>query len=772
MSAETAAADHRFQLGPLRWSMWRLGVLRSSGFPSAGVDDLAAPGLAATADDHLAGTTDEAAFLSSYRAARRSASAAVMRIASERSVREAATWQQSETRDDVDRLATGTFATPAERAALETSFARQWQRYCTSNDTVGFFGPFVWCRLDPDRPDTVAPPGRAYLSRRKVFLEPWALAALGRSLASDPAVRAWMPPAPRPHHHLQGEVVHSVDGSESKLTEHEAAVLRLCNGLRPGREIADQLGTTEAFAAGGAEQVLAVLQGLVDRRLVTWDANLPVGMETDGVLRRRIAAIGDPEVRSTATTALRRLETARDRVACAAGDPDALDVRLKELDATFTELTGAPPRRTGFRYPGHAVCWEDAIRMMRPSVGNDILQRVAPGLEVALEAARWATADLARVFQDAMRHVIGRHEGEATPTLADIWDDGAHLLLDTGPAGLRAQVYDAFQERWRALCEHDGGAHVRLDAAALRERLPRCFPAERPGWSWARVHSPDILVAADSLDAVRRGAFVAVLGELHVAFATHCNKTLSWALPDMDEHFRCGIEDFGRPRWLPLIPRRWSDFAQRAIQFDHDPSDRVLGFAPAAPVEGSQVTSAREIRIGRSTTGLHGSLPDGEKVPLVEFFAAFLSIAIANVVRDSERGAHSPRISIGDLVVARESWQLSADDVSGLTADGPARYLAARRVVVRHGLPRRCFVRVDERRKPFYVDFTSPTYLDLLATALRGQPVDARNAEVRVTEMLPTPEQAWLQDAAGQSYISEFRLQVTDPRSAHDEVAR
>jgi hypothetical protein len=40
---------------------------------------------------------------------------------------------------------------------------------------------------------------------------------------------------------------------------------------------------------------------------------------------------------------------------------------------------------------------------------------------------------------------------------------------------------------------------------------------------------------------------------------------------------------------------------------------------------------------------------------------------------------------------------------------------------------------------------------------------------VTITELLPTPEQAWVPDAAGRRYYSELRLHVRDPRTAHHQ---
>ena len=51
------------------WQVWRWALLRSAGFPIDGLRDLAAPGCAATADEHLAGRADAAAFDRAFDAA-------------------------------------------------------------------------------------------------------------------------------------------------------------------------------------------------------------------------------------------------------------------------------------------------------------------------------------------------------------------------------------------------------------------------------------------------------------------------------------------------------------------------------------------------------------------------------------------------------------------------------------------------------------------------------------------------------------------------------
>jgi len=96
----------------------------------------------------------------------------------------------------------------------------------------------------------------------------------------------------------------------------------------------------------------------------------------------------------------------------------------------------------------------------------------------------------------------------------------------------------------------------------------------------------------------------------------------------------------------------------------------------------------------------------------------------------------------------------------GNSADG---FLAARRWRLKLGLPERVFIKIETEPKPTYVDFSGPLYVQSLLHMSRGAVAQAgAEAEMCITEMIPTPDQAWLPDAAGRRYLSELRLQVRD----------
>jgi len=76
-------------------------------------------------------------------------------------------------------------------------------------------------------------------------------------------------------------------------------------------------------------------------------------------------------------------------------------------------------------------------------------------------------------------------------------------------------------------------------------------------------------------------------------------------------------------------------------------------------------------------------------------------------------------------------------------------------------MPRRVFVRSPLQRKPIYADLESSTLLRVLARFLAPVAEHALTAPILFTEMLPGPDDCWLEDSNGH-YTSEFRIVAVD----------
>jgi Lantibiotic dehydratase, N terminus len=191
------------------WALWRDFAVRSAGFAVGGLDVFGGEGesarLGAVAADPMFG--------------------------------EAVIWQnRSAYRTAVAKIA-GRGAEPgSKRRQRDGVVAGYWQRYCSKNDTVGFFGPLAWGAIRDHGP-AVAVRSRGLVAERVVHFESWCLEALARAIGT-PAV---VPLNRRPEVELRMQL--EAFGDEEGL--------RALDRLEAAR--------AEVAAAPGPEQLLAAL---------------------------------------------------------------------------------------------------------------------------------------------------------------------------------------------------------------------------------------------------------------------------------------------------------------------------------------------------------------------------------------------------------------------------------------------------------------------------------------------------------------------------------
>ena len=759
--------EHLIPFGTTGWSVWRDALLRSTGFPADGLDRYAAPSCAAAADDDEA---DDQGLPTAFTDALAGASRVASSLAADPLFREAVTWQNANALVALDGLVRGgpEPRRNVKRRIREELVARYWQRYCGKNETISFFGPVCWTRIDPNQQTAVSlRVGPGLVRARQTFLEYWALAAFAETVAADPESRVWLPPALLPHLTLDGTSVRRPALRPIAVSPVEASVLSACDGRRPARDVVAAL--VDAGVVRRAEDGLLILDRLVDRGLVSWGADLPLSPDAEAVLVRRLSAITDDKVRDRVLTGLERLRSARDRVAAAAGSPEALRVALADLDAEFVDLTGAQPhRRPGQMYAGRALCYEETVRDLDIVFGAPVLQAIAAPMELLLRAARWLTAALGGAYLDGLRGLYDELHADGEPVcLADLWYLAQGMLFGTGRRPVDAVVED-FTARWSALFgldERATGARLELRSEDLSAAAAAAFPAERPGWSLGTLHSPDLQICATDVEALNRGEFTVVLSELHTAWPTFDCALFTGAHPDVAGLREALRADLGAERLRPLYPTDWPRIGGRTTHSLEHPTDRQLGFTAAPGADPERLLPVTAVMVSEVDGRLVATAPDGASWPLLEMFAWLVATHALDAFKVVTSRAHTPRITVDRLVVARETWcsTIGETGLADVVGDLP-RYRAARAWRARLGLPERVFVKLSTETKPCYVDLTSPTYASTLCGMLRSAAIQhGPNVAVTISEMLPTPDEAWLPDAAGNRYFCELRLQVRDP---------
>lgn len=768
---------HLVSLPGTDWKVWRDARLRTTGFPAEGLDRLSAPDCTAAADAHLAGQVSGQTWQEAFDNASAHCSRELLAIASDPLFREAVTWQNPNVLRALDGMLTA--GSQAHRNGRqrerERLVARYWQRYCAKAETIGFFGPVCWARVDPGTAAVTARPGPALLGSRRVDLEHWALAECAERIAANPAVRHWLPPALQPHLTLRERQVLDPVKRPAMLSPAEAAVVACCAGRRAAADIAAELAADQRAGLRKAEDVYLLLDRLTAKGILRWTLEIPVHPDCERMLRERIMAIAEPEARSWAVAQFDRLASARGKVASAAGKPDELADAISRLEEEFADVTATGAvRKPGQAYAARRIYREETTRDLTVTIGRTVLDAIAAPLAILLQAARWLSDALAQAYLTSLRTIhadLSADLGSADVPLGQLWFLAQSLFYGSGdhPAD-RVQV--DFSRRWAELLGLDKcGTDARerqLRSSDLAPTLARIFPARQPGWPDARIHSPDLQICAKSLDELNAGRFFVVLSEMHVAFATNAYGAAVSAHPDPPALCAALAADMGGGRVRPLLPADWPRNTSRLAFALGNSADVQLGILPAPGADPDRLLPITAVSVSEAGGQLVAKAPDGRRWPLTVIFAQSLSEVAVDMFKHAGAGPHTPRITIDNMVVSRETWRpsLSGSGLIGARSESE-RFLATRRWRQELGLPERVFVAVASEVKPMFVDFTSPPYVaslqHMLAAARAASGDDAR---LSVTEMLPLPGHAWVPDAQGRGYLSELRLQACDPASA------
>jgi hypothetical protein len=521
--------------------------------------------------------------------------------------------------------------------------AGYWQRYCSKNDTVGFFGPLAWGTIRDEGP-AVAVRSRGLIAEREVHFESWCLQALAR--ATD------MP-----------------------------AVVPL--NRRPELELREQL------EARGYERGLRALDGL---------------------------------------------EQAHAAVAQAAGCEESL-AALDSFDETFERLTGAPAVRCEEAAEGgRTPLYLDCMRDLDVDLGPALVTELAGSLPVLFEASRWWCGRVYAHAEEIVSEVIGN--GPLEPQFEPAFDALCQLPQQLAPE--RTEL----QDRCSALLAAG-------DDATIATRAQAVFADHGPAWPLSVFQSADVQIAAADLAAIERGDFLAVVGDFHPGNPL-TQSLFSTRFPDPDRFRAIWHADVGQPTLALVLKRNPSiRVTSRNIPDAYNPADIHLVGSGIAPIHVDHNSLPIAELAVRGDKVVH---PDSSfQAPLTDLF--FLPMFITAMKTFAPFAETSRRLTVGRTVLQRATWRTRAAELPAHASDVGAW---ARE----HGLPRRVFCLPDREAKPVYVDFQSPALTRNLHRMLGHAPADP-HATVRFTEMLPDPEQCWLehQDAR---YTSELRLVAVD----------
>lgn len=650
----------------------------------------------------------------------------------------------------------------------EELVANYAQRYCVKNDTIGFFGPVAWGRIESGSRLLQLSHGPSLTKRRKTYFENWPIDKVAMSLSQLQGMDWWISPRLVPDAVIEKGMMERPGFLTVALSELEQAVLSRCDGETLPEEILRAIQDDPRFGDCSQQELRGVLKAKAEESVIVWRFLVPVEVNSEIALRQQLLRVGDSELRTAALSRLDKLEAARREVEGATGDPIRLNQAMRNVELVFEEITNAPGNRNpGATYGGRTVVYEDCQRDVAIQITPDLLSPIVPALSLLLKSLRWFMQSTAlefhRLFGQTYRELtVARSSGDIR--LQDWWNYTEPKLLNASSLG---EVEKLFRQKWDDILSVGGEVStVQFGSNDLAGKVEQLFPELGAGYHPVRYFCPDLMLAAQDAEAVCRGELQYVLGEVHAGKNTLLHAALVEQHPNRDDLSEATQRDLASSCFKILNTQADQTTTVRTSEGLLRPTDYLLATTPDAvapggydchPISGLMLTE-------RDAVIEVISPADGRRFHILEAFSDLLFGFVMNKASWIQPLPHAPRVLIDKLVIHRETWRFRKDELDfAVEKDEAARFLGARRWMKSHGLPQKAFVKSALEVKPFYVDMESPVLVEILCRAIRRMNSSGEQGEELVfSEMLPGPQQLWLHDAKGASYTSELRFAVVD----------
>jgi hypothetical protein len=616
------------------------------------------------------------------------------------------------------------------------------QRIVTKNDTISFFGPTAWGRVDPSAPEAIAGRLEEGLAERAVFVEHWVCTGLAARVEADPGAREFLRPE------LCDDVVLEATGAV-RVGSGEAVVLSTAE-----RELAGRCSAGRRVRELGA---IAEIESLVQKKVLTLELRVPYSAKPIAFLRREISGWPECAERTRYLAAVDELEALRGRFE-AASSLEARRTVLERLEALLGELGVSTQRASRGLYASRMPLSEDCRRRTGPLVlGGALAEQATARLEAFY--ALWR--DLAALFAHrasrslrAVHQAFGRPRVPLPAFLAACARQELPYLLHSG-CGMNVELDAEIQEAWsKQLGERWTQAQVDLTEADLGFIRERFSPPPMKAFD---SPAPDFQIAARSEEAIRRGDFQLVLGEIHPDFSpwAQCFFAFCPDVPSLVEDYRSRCHPPGF-----MIGGAWDGMVHTLNRAP----ELTGGWTSAGSARAEGVRHLRSAEVAVEMTEDDLVAVDAEGRVLGSLLYHWPMAFNTHRLELLGTGSHSPRLRVGGVVVQRESWVVESDELldAALKRVGPRALLALRGLRRRLGLPEEVFVRPvlpirllqHKDSKPVFADFRNPFLLEILASTFRGY------RRVRVAEAFPASQDFWLRDADGR-YSCELRTVLT-----------
>ncbi|SFP03817.1 Lantibiotic dehydratase, C terminus [Pseudomonas sp. NFACC24-1] len=637
------------------------------------------------------------------------------------------------------------------------------QRFCAKNDTSSFFGPLAWGRFDPQQTENMhVTYGDAWIKDRSTFFENWAVQRLVEQINQQCPDPDCIPLQLNAGCYLQARTLFMPIGKKQHLSPVTAQVLAYINDPEEG--MPTLRGLLKACVDTPADTLRDLLEHLVSKRIVRrgWQMSPRERKPIERMQRWLDDAAASETFSQTWQLLLERLESARRDYA--KGNLERRTQCLDTLNQLLVEAGVDLSRETGAMYVGRYPVYEDCSRNMNISLGQDMLKQINEDLAPLMLIHQWLIKAIAHRLNQAFIEVWKQRQNAYTDIPVDFLDflNALAPLLPTIEERIVIDLDQRLEKAWEEQLEGlADNIDVRLSVTDI-ERLISRLNVELDVTHFevfgSDYHSPDFLLSSPSVEAINRGDYTIIVGEVHPAVHTLCQPV---AAPFGPFNIQVNQEVeaiFQRPR---LILADSPESYQRShIDWPLQPSYRQL----VLPSGGGCVATHQQFAAGRAKVMYaHGRLQVVDA--LGQFSEDLLCVyptpmhRLGFALAGSVVAKHDKRrIWLGRALYKRASWLFSSDQLPQVktSIDDLNHILQWRAWAVAQGLPRYAFIKIDSEPKPIFLDFDNPLSLDGISNALQSA------NQVKFSEMRPCPEELWLEQAQGR-FCCEIRTTFFQP---------
>lgn len=617
------------------------------------------------------------------------------------------------------------------------------QRICGKNDTFSGFGPSAWGKTDRDMRG-IAFGEIAHISRRHSLLERWVATAVTAVLNQDPETRLEIAPRINPNGRCSETAFTFTDtGEKVDLDLKSAEFVQRCNGRAP------------AFILGQIE----LLVSLAQKGVIQWQIEVPA-------LKPNPFEILLSDVRNWRTNAtqarwlgsLEAINTLSDRFAKVTSITERFAVMhetRERLDAIGIERKQTKRSLYSASNPILEECLGDGLAIINEKMFDDLARDSEPWLDLWRDTYAYVASQVNTGLRRLFKSAPVKNAAVSLP--AFLRHCANNKLALEGP-GLVVLAHLAFQEVKEVFCK---SLPSRLEMEELELGPNECHFLRRDcayeKFDEYTYPSADLQISAISAEAVTKGEYQWILSELHppLAMLHHC---FYWGCPDkpaLSTALRSTVG--GRPNFhFGFGPADFTSHTTVRI-FDALPDLTYFVAPQRGDPEWKTVPPAEAEVFVDDDSGDVGLRRRGTHEYLGSFARAWL-IPLGFHPFHFGRAPHMPRLRCGNVIVQRQSWTVTLDELTPGDFTGISTHLvvAIEKLRAEKNWPRHIYIRPTEQAlrrsgaegrdkdtKPVFIDLESYLSMEIFYRWLK------KANELEVTEMLPDADHLCWQEADG-----------------------